>query len=280
VSAAPPGGGFRRVLLALGPGSDYRAALAEAIRLAASLEAELSTLFVEDTRLLDASRHSFARRYTPMGAGWQQFGERELTQAMRSLAEQVRRAVAEAAARDRLRWTFTVVRGDIEAEALSAAEEADLVVLGAGQDVLEAGLRPPSLARLGARARERSVLYVRHRAPSAARLTIAYDGSPGAARALAVAARLAPPGELTVALTGPGADASQALEADAREVLGHDADSVEFFIRPNATAADLCDLSTSVGAGALVMGADNPLLADEAARQRLDEMTCRALVVR
>ena len=170
MNAASPGGGFRRVLLALGPGSDYRAALSEAIRLAASLEAELSTLFVEDTRLLDASRHSFVRRYTPMGAGWQQFGESELTQAMRSLAEQVRRAVAEAAARDRLRWTFTVVRGDVEAEALSAAEEADLVVLGAGQDVLEAGLRPPSLARLGARARERSVLYVRHRAPSALRL--------------------------------------------------------------------------------------------------------------
>ena len=280
MNAARTASGFRRVLLALDPGADYRAALSEAIRLAASLQAELSTLFVEDAGLLDASRHSFVRRYAPMGEGWQPFGENELAEAMRGHAERVRRAVAEAATRDHLSWTFTVVRGDVEAEALSAARDADLIVLGAGQDVLQAALRPPSLARMGPRARERSVLYVRRKAPTATRLTIAYDGSDGAARALAVAARLAQPGGLTIALTGAGEEASQALEARAREILGDAAGGVEFFTRPNATAGDLCDLSSSIGAGALVIGGDNPLLADAAARSRLDEMTCRVLVVR
>jgi hypothetical protein len=270
----------RRVVLALDPGADYQAALREAIRLAAALQAELSTLFVEDVGLLGAAQHAFVRRFAPSSARWEEFGESEIEHALAGLAEKVRRAVAEAAGRDRLRWSFKVVRGEVEAEALSAAKEADLIVLGAGQDALLAGLRAPSLARLGKRARGRSVLYVRRKAPAAGRLTIAYDGSPGADRALATAARLAAPSDLTIALTGPDAKAARKLEAKAQGVLGRAATGVEFITMPKASAADLCSLSARVGAGALVMGADNALLGNAAARKRLDQATCRVLVVR
>jgi hypothetical protein len=72
---------FRRVVLALDPGADYRAALSEAIRLAGALHAELSALFVEDVGLLDAARHSFVRRYAPTTARWEPFGEHEVETA-------------------------------------------------------------------------------------------------------------------------------------------------------------------------------------------------------
>jgi len=280
MSPAGPSAEFRRVVLALDPGADYRAALAEAIRFAAALHAELSALFVEDIGLIDAARHSFVRRYTPMTARWEPFGEHEVETAFKDLADRVRAAVAEAAGRDRLPWSFSVVRGAVEAAALEAARDADLVVLGAGQDALLAGIRSPSLARMGERARERSVLYVRPKAPVARLLVIAYDGSPGADHALGVAARLAAPSELTVALTGADDAAARDLEAKAKAVLGEATRGVAFISLPKASAADLCGLSARVGAGALVFGADNPLLTDDAARKRLDETTCRVLVVR
>jgi hypothetical protein len=271
---------FRRVVLALDPGADYHAALAEAIRLATALHAELSALFVEDVGLLDAARHSFVRRYTQVTDRWEPFGEHDIETAFKELADKVRAAVAEAAGRDRLPWSFSVVRGAVEAAALEAAREADLVILGAGQDALLAGLRSPSLARLGERARGRSVLYVRPKAPVARLLVVAYDGASGADRALATAARLASPSELTVALTGPDEKAAPDLEAKAKAVLGEATAGVAFISLPKASAADLCGLSARVGAGALVFGADNALLTDAAARKRLDETTCRVLVVR
>ncbi|HUT49591.1 MAG TPA: hypothetical protein VM325_09635 [Alphaproteobacteria bacterium] len=272
--------GIRRVVLALDPGADYRAALVEAIALATALHAELNTLFVEDVGLLGAARHSFVHRYAPMRARWEPFGESEIESAFKDLAGRVRAAVAEAADRGRLPWSFTVVRGEVEAAALSAAQDADLVVLGAGQDAPLAGLRSPSLARLGKRARERSVLYVRPRAPVARLLVVAYDGAPGADRALGVAARLAHPSELTVALIAPGAKAAGKLEEQAKDVLGGQVAGTAFIALPKASAGDLCGLSTRVGAGALVLGADNALLRSAAARKRLDETTCRVLVVR
>lgn len=280
MSPAEAPSSVRRVVLALDPGADYRAALTEAIRLASALHAELNALFVEDTGLLDAARHSFVRRYAPMSARWEPFGEHEVETAFKDLADRVRAAVAEAATRDRLPWSFSVVRGEVETAALAAAHDADLVVLGAGQDALLAGLRAPSLARLGKRARERSVLYVRPKAPVARLLVVAYDGLPGADHALAVAARLAAPSELTVALVAPDAAAAGKLEAQARRVLGDRTAGVAFVTLPKANAAELCGLSARVGAGALVFGADNPLLRRAAARKRLDETTCRVLVVR
>jgi len=271
---------FRRVVLALDPGADYRAALTEAIGLASALHAELNALFVEDESLFDAARHSFVRRYAPMSARWEPFGEHEVETAFKDLANRVRAAVAEAATRDRLAWSFNVVRGEVEKAALAAARDADLIVLGAGQDALLAGLRSPSLARLGKQARERSVLYVRPKAPVARLLVVAYDGAPGADHALAIAARLASPSELTVALIAPNDKAAAKLENQAKAVLGDRRAGAAFITLRKASAADLCGLSARVGAGALVVGADNPLLRNAAARKRLDETTCRVLVVR
>jgi hypothetical protein len=121
---------------------------------------------------------------------------------------------------------------------------------------------------------------VRPKAPVARLLVVAYDGAPGADHALAVAARLASPSELTVALIAPDEKAAAKLEKQARAVLGERTTGAAFINLPKASAADLCGLSARVGAGALVFGADNPLLRNAAARKRLDETTCRVLVVR
>jgi len=279
--AAEPRAVFRRVLLALDPSADYEAAIGEAIGLAARLHAELAALLVEDERLLGAARHPFARAYSPAGSSWRAFGADDIEDAFRGLADRVRETVERMAAPGRLRWSFSVVRGDIEAEALSAADEADLVVLGAGVDRLPAALRPPSLARnLPARKGERSVLLVRPRAPQVARVTLAYDGSPGANRALRATRLLAQPDDISIALIGPDAKAARALEAAVQERLGDEATGVEFFIMPGASAADLCGLSARVGAGVLAIAADSPLVTDEASARRLDETACRVLVVR
>ena len=271
---------FRRIVVAIDPTADYRAALAEATRLARQLEAELSALFVEDIGLLGAAALPFVRSFGLSGGGWQAFERRDMETAVRALAEQARQALAELAARDRLRWSFRVVRGEIEDEALQEAAETDLVVLGAGHDRFHAAARTPSLTRVRVTSAGRSVMFVRPDATARDRVTVAFDGTPGAERALDAAIRLATPANVTVLLTPPSDDGAADLERQARASIGDAAALVEFVRLPGANAADLCGASAAAGAGALVLGADNALLREEAGLRRLDETDCRVLVVR
>lgn len=271
---------FRRIVVAIDPSADHRAALAEATRLARQLEAELSALFVEDTGMLGASALPFVRSFGLSAGGWRSFERGEMETAVRALAEQARQTLAELAGRDQLRWSFRVVRGEVEDEALQAAAETDLVVLGAGHDRFHVAARSPSLARVRVTSAGRSVLFMRPDAAARERITVAFDGSPGAERALEAAVGLAGAANVTVLLTPPMPDGEAELERRARAVLGAGAEVAAFVRLPGASAADLCGASSTAGAGALVLGSDNPLLQDDAGLRRLDETDCRVLVVR
>jgi hypothetical protein len=273
-----PSPNFRRIVLALDPGADLDVALAEAVRLATRLQAELTALFVEDARLLGASTYPFVRRYSPSRRLWESFGERDMEEALQSLAEKVRHTIEEVATRDRLRWSFEVVRGEIEAAALAAAAETDLVILGAGLDRLFAGHRP-SLARLGGLRARRSVLVMRPETPGLRRVAVVHDGSEGADRALAAALALIDADGVTVVLATADAPAAEKLEAALRARLGEAASRVTFEHKPGATAEDLCAAAAHARAGLLVLGADNPLLDDAPSVKRLEETSCRVLVI-
>jgi len=118
----------RRVVAALEPGVPGSAALEAAARIAAQLEAELVGLFVEDAELLRFAGLPFAREIGTATAVARALSVSAMERSLRALASAARARLEALAGRSPLPWSFRVARGEISAELLAAASDADLVV--------------------------------------------------------------------------------------------------------------------------------------------------------
>lgn len=137
----------RRILVAADGSSESRVVLGAAARLAASLQAELAGLFVEDVELLRLAGLPFAREASVSSGVFRRLEASDVERQFRVAAEQAREAFREAVAPWGLRSTFRVARGRVIPEILAAALGADLTAAGK-----RSGHGPPS-RRLGATAR-------------------------------------------------------------------------------------------------------------------------------
>ena len=121
---------IRRILVALDASPHSMAALEAAAELAAGLQAELLGVFVEDVNLLRLAGLPFAREVHAFSAIPRALDSQEIERELRAQAERARRALARAAEREQVRWTFRVVRGPVLEELLAASAQADLISLG------------------------------------------------------------------------------------------------------------------------------------------------------
>ncbi len=202
---------LRRITVVQAPAGAMRAldALAE---IAVALEAELLGLFVEDMELLYFARLPFAREISVSSAMSRALDPEAMERALRSKAEQARRALAAAAAGTPMRWSFRVARGFVADQVLAAVADADLVVLFA--DGSEAGR--PRLAAVLPSAAQRSIV-----APALVRL----------ARALG--------GDMDLVLLGAKVDAARAWQEATHAVLAEEAPPGGMRIRSVAREEDL-----------------------------------------
>jgi nucleotide-binding universal stress UspA family protein len=268
----------RRILVALDASRTSIDALGAAAALAARLGAELAGLFVEDENLLRLAGLPVARQISVHGGAGRPVAGIE--GELRALAARAREAVAAAAAPHRISWSFRVARGQVAGEVVSAAGEADLLVVGwAGHRV--AGRRGPGETARAAAARAPAPVLILTRGLEVGRpLLVAWDGSPGAERALDFAARLeaAGLGTLTLLLAAPDRAASDRLREQARARLGRRDP-------PPARQAGLGQgglLRAAAGARALlVLGAGSALIGSARGLETfLDEVDCPVLLTR
>ena len=178
---------LRRVLVALEPGGGGRDTLETAARLAAGFQAELVGIFVEDSELMQAaalpvtrtiSRHAPA--VTPLDAAL-------MRRALKVSAAAASQALAAAAERRKVRWSFRVARGLVVEQVLAEVRRDDLLALGAaGRSLRRAGLT--AVARAVAEQAPCAVLLARGGARGDQPVAVLYDGSD---RALELGWRLA-----------------------------------------------------------------------------------------
>jgi len=119
-----------RIWVALDESPRSTAALTAAAALAAELDAELAGLFVEDIDLQHLISLPFAREFSLLSGSRSTLSQAEMERSWRREAEVMQRLLAEAAERQRLRWSFHVTRGRLSAEVSTLAQAFDLVVLG------------------------------------------------------------------------------------------------------------------------------------------------------
>ncbi|MEX1152858.1 hypothetical protein [Parvibaculum sp.] len=128
-----------RIVIGLDTSFLTREALSLAARLAASMDARLKGIFVEDENLLALSGLPFAREVSFSGEVRELDPERML-RAMRAQAESARRVLARVAAEAHVDWSFDVKRGrPLSSIAANAGADDTLVIRSASAPSGEVG---------------------------------------------------------------------------------------------------------------------------------------------
>ncbi len=277
----------KRILVALDTSKHSLAALAAAVELAASLGAELLGLFVEDINLLRLAGLPFAQEITPAAVARQMDSVR-LEQELRIQAAQARRAMAEAAESSQVHWSFRVVRGQVAAEVLTAALEADLLSLGIASRPLIRRTRMGSTALTVAAKAPRTVLLLQHGERLNQPVVVTFDGSAAANRALDIAAHLVQKIKLPARLPllvlimaeAGSLEVAQQLEQETTTRLLGQVAQLKFRRLAQANLTSLIQTVQAEKAGLLVLGGETPLLEAETIQALLDKIICPVLLVR
>jgi len=271
---------IRRILVALDASPHSLSALEAAAELAASFRAELLGLFVEDINLLRSAQLPFAREVGLFSGTLRQLDSQRVARQLRARAGQARQALATAAERAQVQWSFRTTSGQIVSELLSAATDVDLVILGkagwSGQRRLGSHARAV-VSRVGGPA-----LILQHGVQLGVPVLVLYDGSIITQRALAAAVRLVQErgGHLVLLLLAGSRDAAQSLQADVARWLGERGVEAHYHWLSRADVAGLCHAVHAEGGGVLVLHRDTPSLGGETLTALLSEATCPVLVVR
>ena len=273
---------IRRILVALDASRHSLAALEAASELADALKAELVGIFVEDVNLLRLAGLPFAREVGYLAGVDRPLDSPSMERELRIQAEQAKQTLAGVADRRQIRWSFRVVRGQVAAELLTAAREADLLALG------RASWASTRRVRLGTTAREvaaqalRPVLLLQHGHAICQPMQLVYDGSPAARRALAAAAHMAliTGGQLTVMVVADAPEAAQRLQEEIDERLQAQQIKGRYRQLVSPSAEELAHALYTAGGGTLIINAGNPLLGGEGLATLLDAIDCSVFLVR
>lgn len=273
---------IRRILVALDSSAHSLAALEVAARLAATMRAELVGLFVEDVNLLRLAALPFTRELRWSSSTRRSLDEERMERELRLIASQARRALALAAEEAETEWKFSVVRGVVAEEILSAAMEADLLSLGRASRPLSRRVRLGSTAQAAAIRGGRSVLLARKGADLDLPVMVTYDGSAVAPRVLAAAVQMAQASDsnLIVLIVADDADEAPQIAEEANELLGDQVAHADYRFLPTNGPESLPEVLRQERCSLIVLGGENDLLQGKRLYNLLDELDCPVLLVR
>ena len=265
---APDKKPVRRIAVALDASEQSRRLLALATGIAAALEAELEGVFVEDADLIRLAGLPFLREIRLSTLGEDIIDAERLQRELRATARRVKDSLERSAVELGCAWSFRVWRGDLEAEILSAALDAEMFTLS------PLGRFAPFAARP----------KVQPRPPLESRLVVSilFDGSEGSARALAAAAELAArhQAKLSVILQGADDDAMEQLREKAAHLLGEAKGKTGLMPLQGPDTQKLARTLQRTGSALLILDSANALLDRRTLWQSLAALDCPVLIVR
>lgn len=272
---------IRSILVALDASPHSLAALEAAVELASRFGAELSGLYVEDINLLRLAELPFAQEVGQFSAHRRQLDVQELERQMRAHTLRVRRIFQGTSRRAEVHWSFSVTRGRVEREVLSAATEADMLVLGrAGWSLVRPG-RMGSTARAVLARAPGWALLLQEGACLGQPVVVVYDGSPLAQKGLDAAAALLEENRwMTILLLAAEPQSVESLKAQVSAWLGERDIQVRYRILTRLNVPSLVDALETEGCGTVVLPARSATLDDAALQALLNEIRVPVLLVR
>jgi nucleotide-binding universal stress UspA family protein len=271
---------IRRIMVAIDASHHSLAALEAAAELAAALEAHIEGVFVEDARLLRMADHPVAREVPYPFVSTATLSPARMRRQLRAQATEARLAVLRICEARELEWSFRVVRGDVVAAVLRAAQHADLLSLGIASRPLSRRVRLGSTAHAAAARATTSVLVSQRGLRIKAPIMVVYDGSPAAVQALSVVLLIAkePNHYLSIALVADGAEATARLRREVARRVRNRAAFTRYRVIPDARARTLITAVEAENCGLLVLcGACTP---PDEFQPLLNTIECPVLMIR
>lgn len=274
-------GTIRTIAVALDCSPHSRASLEAAAGIASMLSAELVGLFVEDINLLRMAGLPFAEEFRLYSSTTGKLDKEQLERLLRLQAREARELLQRTAEALTLRHTFRVMRGMVPEELMSAAEEADMLVLG------RSGRSPSCRKRLGSTARtallegKRTVLLMRPGfSPAAGPLLVLFDGSEGSTRALDTALAIAgPESTMHLIVVDPETGDGDRWEKEAAAMIEPSGIDAEYHHLPPVGGNELARYIRMIDSGLLVLS-DHMKLPDSTLRELVNDIDYPVLVVR
>jgi len=259
-----------RIWVALDESPRSTAALTAAAVLAEGLDAELAGLFVEDVNLQHLFGLPFAREFSVLTGAGRPLSQEDVEWAWRREAEAMQRLLAEAAGRQRLRWSFRVARGRVSAEVNTLAHSFDLVVLGK-----QTGSRVVAVTRT-------TRLVDRPSQPRVGPVLVLFEAMPASASNLAMGVMLARRNgaELVLLVSAASEDAYQAACAAAQSALMERKATGRCVWLPTLDEDGLIQAARREAAGCLVLADRERFLRQVGFERMLDEIECPIVLTR
>lgn len=271
---------IRRILVALDASHHSLAALEAAAELAASLQAELEGLFVEDINLLQAANLPVSQEVRFPFDATAALDVARLERELRVQAEQARQALLAACRTRQVKGSFRVLRGQVAAQVLEAAAEADLLTIGRVSRPLIRSTQLGSTARTVATQARGSVLLVRRGSQIRPPVVVFHHSGETAQRTLLMAAHLAQStgGYLTVLLPACQAERARLLRRQVADWLKGEHLFVRYQQLGDTGVMTLAEAARAEKGGIFVIA--GAVLPDETLEALIENIECPVLLVR
>ncbi|NTU57396.1 MAG: universal stress protein [Chlorobiaceae bacterium] len=274
-------GAIRSIAVALDCSPHSRASLDAAAELAARLKAELIGIFVEDINLLHLAGLPFFEEVRLYSTTTEKLDPDQLERLLRLQARQAGEMLQRTSETFRLRHTFRALRGIVPEIIMSAATDADMIVLG------RSGRSPSCRKGLGSTAMaafwegKKSVMLMRPGVTAAdGPLMVLYDGSESSRHALETALAISgPESSLHLIVTNPDPDAEEHCRHEVGALVESSGIAAEYHHLALTDPHQFARYVRMIDSGLLVLG--NRLnIPEEILRTLVDEIDYPVLMVR
>ena len=182
---------IRRILVAMDASQHSQAALDAAANVAALLDAELVGMFIEDINLLRVAQLPFVREVSFPVAETREIDVGKMEKYWRMQATLARRQLIELANQKKIEWSFYIERGSVSDRLLTASLDMDLLAIGRLGRSLSRPISLGSTARTVLERGKLSLLLMQNEVDLDQPISVVFDGSHTAFRALKIASSLA-----------------------------------------------------------------------------------------
>jgi len=265
---------IRRVAVVLNASMQSSQALQAAAELAASLQAELEGIFIEDINLFHLAELPFTREIRPASMTEETVSAQRMEQELRSLARQEQQKLELIAREKGISCSFKIRRGQIMAELMEAVTEVDVLTL----------CRPVRMSEMFRREAigytiSTAVFPIQQSGPS---VSVIFGTAQNEKMALMAAARLAGhlDVDISVLLTGNSDAETDDLQREAAAILESQTQQVNYIHLPGNQISDLVIATASSNSQVLLVNSNNSLVTDGQLWPYLEQVSCPVLIVR
>ncbi len=253
---------LREILVAIDTSTHSHAALEAAVALAKTMEANIQGLFVEDELWNKITNLPSTRAVNALTGDVLPLENDTLEHQVAILRNRLRRKLEKMSSRNRVKYSWSSARGNVEKKILEASENADLITIGLkGQSARRKNLG--SSAKMIIQKAEKPVLILKEGLHLGTTLTAVYDASKESQRGIRLALKIAEKNKssLKVLVVDNNPDAVDQRNKELEKILENNEVSVQVELMKSTDLGSFLNSINEQRSGLLIIPKSQPLLA-------------------